>query len=232
MAFEDLENDFTLDDPGSDFSRSTVTLTGTAVDGGNAYRCYKAHTESGDFEHLVTAQCGHNFDNGTYDMRPAFWGVTTDVTDSYAAGDALVSFWLLNNTPLRRVYLRGYNNGSQVFSDFWAGPFTEDTDYYFTPSLDEAVGANGTAYLKIYSDSDRTTLVDTLSGARDEDPSYTNVYALSYGTHDAGDLFDSITKNLDLQEAATSGRIMSSLAAAGGLAGLGGIAGKGGGLAA
>ena len=81
-----------------------------------------------------------------------------DIED--ASGDFFCVF-LYRAGEGRRIYLRECDGGtaySEIYSDF---PLA--TDYYLTIKRDENIGTYGTIYCYIYSDADRTILVDTLS---------------------------------------------------------------------
>lgn len=64
---------------------------------------------------------------------------------------------------------------------------TADVEYYITLVRDETVGTYGTVYAYIYSDSDRTILVDTIDHTLHEKNDFRYIYGFqSYGTTGAG----------------------------------------------
>lgn len=61
------------------------------------------------------------------------------------------------------------------------------TDYYLKIKRDETIGSYGRVYLYVYSDSDRTTLIDTLSLDLREKKDFRYLLALSGYNNEAGD---------------------------------------------
>ena len=87
----------------------------------------------------------------------------------------------------------------------WSGSasmsLSNDTLYYCKFQRDVNIGANGTIYIYVYSDADRTTLVDSESFALTSDTDFRYCYGIQ--SRESGD--DTQTgyiQNLDLQEAA------------------------------
>jgi hypothetical protein len=199
-------------DPVEDFSgytetdpNSEITVTSTKITGTNFRRPQSAYVYkdkgadhfNADFEHFLTAYLA-----------------------SISTGNA--SFWILSNYVGNAVnqkantnaHLRGcidHGGGTPIMQLVeWADPseyadnyaISTGTPYYLKVKRDESVGTYGTAYIYIYSDSSRTTLLDTLSltlhvAKRD----YRYIYGMcSTGGGDAGYVLTFYSENLDLQE--------------------------------
>ena len=161
------------------------------------YKDFGASYFSGDLEHLLEAS------NDAYSgnvPRCYIWGLADSVDDfggiDAASGD-FVGAAIDNLSGTYRFRLDQCDAGT-LTSD--TGNITESTLYYL-----RAVRSNtaDTAYLYIYSDSDRTTLVDTLSVALSAagEAAFRYFYAAStYDTSTAARLLDGLVRNVNLQE--------------------------------
>jgi len=71
------------------------------------------------------------------------------------------------------------------------------TDYYLTIERDEAVGANGTLYARIYSDEARATLIETLTLSLTEKQDFRYIYAMiSWDSASGGNSWSGTISNL------------------------------------
>lgn len=194
MALEDFSDTgvWTETDPSSHLTVTTNTITFAGLTRGeNAW--VVSDRGSGHFNAAFTHLLDHVITAVTSIGAVGIWMISTDVDDVVAADYGCRVFWYASGTNLR-IQARG---GSQDSSS----ALTNGTRYYHEIEYDPAVGTYGTFYCRIYSDSGRTTLIDTISSApASATPSEQYVYglaayALSGGTSVSGDV-----SNLDLQE--------------------------------
>jgi len=193
---------YTEVDPESSFSvaQNTITATNLGNDSnGYIYKDKGVDHFDGDFEHLVEFNCT-SIDLGG---KVGLWAVA-NALDEYTglrANNTMLAVRLFCATgPVRRILLESAYLGSNS-NDTYNG-LSLSTDYYLKIKRDESVGTYGTIYCYIYSDSDRTTLVDTLSvtiASIKED--YRYIYA-ALGSDDSSptEEADLTISNLDLQE--------------------------------
>lgn len=139
---------------------------------------------SGNFQHQVVVAATGHLDAGIV----AVWALTNIIDDlvgiDTASGDYL-AVELLYDTGASKYKLRieEVDGGTPYTDDY---EISVDTDYYLTISRDESVGTYGTLYCYIYSDAERTTLLDTLSLAlHTSKKDFTHLFALN--TYNSGD---------------------------------------------
>lgn len=190
MANEDLTT-YTEVDPSADLTVIAASVTFDTIqrqvlayvrkDGGVGHYT--------DFEHL--AQIFYSMNNDAKCGIIAYSNGENTANGIITTGNAgLVTMW--DNA---RLYL--YNRAATDFDGTVA--LTISTDYWITI---KRTGTTGT--VKLYSDSSRTVLVDTLSATVDS-TAYRYIYALmSWGASDNRDM-SGVTSNLDLQENTSSG---------------------------
>lgn len=194
MATEDLTT-YTEVDPNSDL---TVTASKIQVDTmGSNYDVYlradKGVDHFGDFEHLVTAEFTSN--NGTTYCLNGYWGLTSSagivsLVDMNTANEGLLAYEIWTGSVIELV-LKDYTNDNV---DIWTGA-SFATPYYMTIER-----FSTTLTCKIYSDSSRTTLVDTLSITCSTDL-YRYIFAtMGHGETTSGRAYSGYVDNLDLQE--------------------------------
>jgi hypothetical protein len=158
MAYEDFTT-YTENDP-----LGVVTITASKVSWTNmtrnddfyTYKDYGANHFDGDFEHLCTIYD----DNQPSGVSQGLWMVSTitgNLKAIYDASGGCLNFKFYNGPTAELQELRG---GSWTTD---SGNVSIDTLYYPKIKRDEAVGANGTLYAYVYTDSSRTNLHDTLS---------------------------------------------------------------------
>lgn len=171
---------------------SKVTITSDSVnwtDEGRAITAYVYKDKginyfSGSFDILLTARCKTSTagDDGV-----TYWSVSNGIgtwRSIYVVGaDDIIG--LTEEHPSSpneiRWYLREQANGSDYSSGTYFVP-TTDTPYFLRIVRDETVGTYGTIYCYIYSDYNRTSLVQTLSLALHKKADFRYIYAhMSYG---------------------------------------------------
>ena len=152
-----------------------TTLTVTTLDNDEEVYVYKdmgANFFFGNFEFTLKTSCTEC----SVSALCAVWAVAGTVDDllgiDTASGNYIAVYWS-NNGVAGRIWLEECAAGA-VYSDVFSGSLS--TNYYIKITRDTAVGANGTAYCYIYSDSAMTTLVDTLTLALHSDFDYRYLY--------------------------------------------------------
>lgn len=142
-------------DPASDFTVITNKITYDTVR--NDELCYvrkdKGVDHFGDFEHLVDVTVTETPHAIAYFN---FWALSQVVTSQYGMSIELEGLcaYHLRQTGIGWLFFKDYNNGNGDYYEL-ISPYTT---YYLTI---KRVGTVGT--LKIYSDSERTDLLDTLT---------------------------------------------------------------------
>jgi len=192
-------------------SANSITIAG---DNSSKYSLYSDKGEnhfSGDFEHLLETQYNHT-DNT---CLIGFWGLGNntdgstphDLIDMDSAGQTfLYAMWYRSTSTT--MYLRECDAGT-LYTD--SGGATNNTPYYCEIERDEATGTYGTLILRMYTDSDRTSLYKTLSlTLHTAKTDFRTIYAaLSYGTISATCSVD--VDALDLQEAGTTHTVTGAI---------------------
>ncbi len=196
MANEDFTT-WTEDDTDSQI---TVTSARVSVSGyyrsegfNGVYTDKGAGAIDGDLEHDLTIKYDSSVSSGIGN----FWCLSHNLNEPSDETDALSIFH--DGTNLR---LREWDGGTKYSDDYAMGT----TIRYVTLERDESVGTHGTLYCRIYSDSARTTLVDTLSLTLHdkEDFRYIMIFA-AQGGGSIGHTWTGYAEDLDLNEAAAGG---------------------------
>lgn len=184
--------DYTETDPDEVYTviSSKITYTEISRDAANAY-VYddkgSGHFD-GDFEHLCEIEWTDQSNNG----RTYVWGLGNSTN-------------ILANTHL------GLRDGSYLLLTEQGNTSDntshgEDTRWYLEIERDESVGTYGTLYCRIYSDSGRTTLVDTLSVTLAAKTDFRYIFgAAGDDDNSSSRTITGYVQNLDLQESASSG---------------------------
>jgi hypothetical protein len=152
----------------------------------------------GDFEHLVDGQ----FDSGENASGAGGWAVTNYLNDWRAQIIDIkyafqVAFYGPDTAP--RIYLEEASEGAE-YTDFYDA--SSGTPYYFKVKRDEAIGSHGTIFNYIYSNSQRSTLLDTLSIAiHGQKTNFRWVYGVLSENRGWSQAWSGFFQNLDLQEA-------------------------------
>ncbi|VAV82522.1 hypothetical protein MNBD_DELTA01-1618 [hydrothermal vent metagenome] len=208
MATEDLST-YTEVDPSGDLTVTSSKCTAdTMASNIDVYlRDDKGASHFGDFEHLVTAEFTSN--NGTTWPLNSYWALTSSASvvsqqDMITANEGLISYHIHVGGGTIQTVIKDFANGNY---DIWTGA-SFATPYYMT------IERSGTAMTcKIYSDSGRTTLVDTLSltcGTQ----SYRYIFAIQgHGSTEIGRSYSGYVESLDLQETGGAVAVEGSLAA-------------------
>jgi len=128
-------------------------------------------------------------------------GTYVDITG--ASEDALSARFVITGTDASYIYAFEIDGGT-AYNDSFTSP-TINVSYWLEIERDEAIGTYGTFYVRIYSDSARTTLVDTLSiTLHTSKKDYEYLYgAQSLDASGAG-VLTSYVQDLDLQEGGLS----------------------------
>jgi len=186
---------------------SHLTVTSTKVTFTNISRnedCYLYSDKGtghfdGNFEHLLTINttAESNYSTNSY------WGLFNSIDDANNAGDGLYLIVRYNSGLGEPRALRIYEKESSTAYYTSAFEYSLSTDYYLKIKRDESVGTYGTLYCYIYSDSDRTTLVSTLTLTLHSKQDLRYVYA-AQSQYDGSSMARSgYIENLDLQEPVT-----------------------------
>ncbi|MBN1830299.1 MAG: hypothetical protein JW884_14295, partial [Deltaproteobacteria bacterium] len=187
-------------------SASKITLAGLARDE-EAY-VYKDHGTAhfdGDFEHLID----YAFTSGTSDNAMLYIAVLSNIVATVpdihsAAGDfvGIRCFYDVDMPrPLWSIY-EGHSGG--LYYDYYGqSGYSLGSTIYFTLERDESVGTYGTMYCYIYSDADRTSLLDTLSLSLHVKADFKYAFPLNNSDNgNSGQYIYGTIESYDLQEGA------------------------------
>jgi hypothetical protein len=152
---------------------------------------------SGDIEHLFEFEIT-SADSGGIVIHWNLANVIDDNRGMFVNNDYSLHFFTLLSSGTKYFQIDEYSGGSQV-SDWWTGGSLA-TLYYAKAVRDEAVGTYGTLYLYIYSDSARTTLLDTLVVTLTSKEDLRYIYACNSYNNGTTAGHTGYTQNLDLQE--------------------------------
>ena len=204
MATEDLTT-YTEYDEGSSISVSsdTVTLTSckTREDTGYVYKDFGADYFDGDFE--VTLDV--NFSSFDLLQWAGVFAVSNAVDDYKRSSNEIYVRFYKNATGTTYIALyEQYDAGSSYAFDHYSGGSATDA-YYLTIKRVMADSTYGTVYCYIYSDSDRTILVDTLSKELHSEESYRYLYTFfSYDDNNNSDSVSGTISNVEIQDVSTT----------------------------
>jgi hypothetical protein len=201
-----LAENFTLYtevDPNGHISKTSTDITFTNLDRNEDAYVYDdkdAGHFAGDFEHDIDIEITSN-DAGTFF---ASWSMTNLVDDlngiRLAGGDALS---ITYSFPVGKfdIVLREIDSGT-MYTDFLETSSYLNIPFYLEIERDESIGTYGTLFCRIYSDSGRTTLIDTLSVAlHTSKKDFQYIYGLQSWNSGSAFKVSGISSNLDLQEA-------------------------------
>jgi len=217
MGYESFRT-FNKYDPNGDVVKQRFWVKAQGVswsDIWNVRKDFGGDVFTGDYVHTVEAQ----YWNASPMATCSIWGLVqipslmpnfTTIPYLIAAGlDAhAVEFLHFLGTDL--LSLRELDGGT-VYQDNNTTDISSDTVYYLEMERDEDVGTYGALYCRIYSDEERTTLVDTLSLALHEKRDFEGVMALAaHDTSEYPDYYYSVQiDNLDL--GLPTGNLITSL---------------------
>jgi plastocyanin len=193
MAYENFTT-YTEVDADGDITVAANTITvDTMRITANSY-VTKSHGANhfGNFEHKIDVR----FTTLSTSNYTGFWGISNShyTILSMDANNEGVTTWIANVGGDYRIYLRDFTNDN---SDFYGG-LALSTSYYTTIKRDGT-----TATCKIYSDSARTNLLDTLT-ITCTNATYSNVIPMFGYDNNVNSRSSTYTvDNLDLQEEET-----------------------------
>ena len=203
MALQDFTT-YTEVDPNSRYTATSTKIDVAGLDRSEdayVYKDYGVNFFAGDFTHKITAYIGSASQNGGF-LRMA-WGLANALNDVSglrgAAENYLECYITKNDASNRTINIAEYYGSNGVDTSI---NLSLDTPYYLTIVRDEAVGTYGTLYCYIYSDSARTTLVDTLTITLRAKVDFRYLYgANSFNNSTSGLAFTGYVENLydDLQ---------------------------------
>jgi len=153
---------FTEQDPQSEITVTSTRATFTQLDidvQAWLYEDLGADAFDGDFsinvEFMMTGSPG-----GLYTISGS-WALTNEVNDLNSIDTGNGDYLALRHRTTGQIVLVECKAGSLYTSSTFTP--TQDVLYYLTIARDESVGTYGTLYCYVYSDADRTSLLDTLS---------------------------------------------------------------------
>jgi hypothetical protein len=149
-------------------------------------------------DHDVEAKCTAGDAGGV----GCFWALANVVTDLDTAYDNYYEYvcaFLYDTTGDQRVDLR--NHEGRDLDSTADGLLTEGTKYYYTCQIDDTADQ---ITVEIYSDSGRTTLLDTLVVPMDDGQTYRYCYATASWDSGSTQAITFDVENLDLNEAAAA----------------------------
>lgn len=202
MAFENFTTYTEFDEKGSvSVAANRIDIdTLTRDEIARVFKDFGVDFFDGDFEHRTHY-------NMSFVGNPAsvvfHWQLANVVKDGFAMQSANDDYLALRFLG-QNIRLVEFDN-STLYEDIFA--ISLDTDYYTRIIRDESIGTYGTLSCLIYSDAERTTLVDTLSVTlHTSKKDFRYLYAVN--TLDTGSVEPGITaffENYDLQLVAFSG---------------------------
>ena len=146
-----------------------------------------------DFEHLVDTEVNTSQTNALFIP----WMLANKVDDwNGVLSDAGEDFMSLMHVS---SFIRIHEGiGTSLLQDQFPGAF--NTPYYHKLKRAEAIGAHGLFNDFIYSDTDRTSLLDTLSITLRAKNDFQYIYGLNSGNNGSSVVITGSAGNLDLQE--------------------------------
>lgn len=141
------------------------------------YKDFGVNYFDGDFEHLLQSQLTSG-DNNCYGY---VWGMANAINTlrgiQMASGDFITVRHAIDAGGTPSLQIVACEAGAITASAVQA--ISLATIYYLTVRRDEAVGANGTLYCDIYTDSGRTSLLATISLVMPSKKDFRYLYVLS-----------------------------------------------------
>jgi len=198
-ATEDFTT-YTETDPNSKLGVTASKIDIQAIDRADAAYVIKdkgADYFNGDFTYLIEGYVNSATSDGYHVAGFVLANITnkntTDLTD-----DALM-MKLQEETGEARFGPVEHDSGTG-YQDF--AIVSKDTLYYLEIERDESVGTYGTLYVRAYSDSGRTSLVDTGTQVlHSSKKDFRYLYGFTNREEGSGNTFTGYVQNLDLQEA-------------------------------
>jgi hypothetical protein len=194
MTYEDFTT-YTEVDPNSHITVSANSITHVSYRNEDAY-VYKDKgvNHFTDFTHLVDVKTNASVTNSD----GVVWMITDDINDWYGLYTAHKPFisvmWIIDSSKIPTIWLRQYD-GTTIHNDQSVN-LSANTWYYLKIVKS---GTSITCY--IYSDSARTTLVDTLTVTMNADDSFRYIFACDTSNTGTSGIYQTQNiDNLDLQE--------------------------------
>lgn len=199
MSLEDYTT-YTAVDPNNRFTVATNLITVNDLSRDEIAYIYAdkgIDFFDGDYEHLLDFRVASS-SSILSTVHP--WMLANELGDGRSVLDVgklgahaleLTELGVVMNCTLRESVFEG-----SIFNDTFAG--SVNTYYYVKIVRDEAVGTFGTLYCYIYTDSERTTLVDTLVLTLHEKRDFRYVYAAASYNFAESKAYDGTIRNLDL----------------------------------
>ena len=196
--FQDYLADYEEVDPST-----KITLTSSTVTWSNQEQDEVA-TVTEDFgANYFSGDLLHQFDGKTTYMSVATFATMWCLANVIGDGQDLSNdvhmevYWYNHESKnnYKAIMLKERDSGNS-----WDGWYSMviGTQYYIEVERDEAVGANGTIYCRIYSNSDYTGLIDTLSIALDNKRDYRYLYAFANWKTNNTNRTSGVSSNLNI----------------------------------
>ncbi len=187
---------FQVIDPNNRFARSSLRVTWTDLTKNEDAFVYLDKTAgffAANFDH--TFRVNISAADAASSTMSAVWMVSNDLREVVAQTDALtLQFTMPGAGP--RFFLQELvgdaPNNSAVF------PIVLGADYYMTVTRDEATGVNGTLTCKIYSDAQRTILLDTLTVTLNAKVDFRYIFPIASHNSSLAKKHSGFTEGLDL----------------------------------
>jgi len=147
-----------------------------------------SYTTDRGFTHQLNVNCSA-FNINIAKPGVAVWALSNsddDLKDSYTNSEDLLFLWFQGQVSGDLTMELYETNSGGAFVTDESSALSLNTDYYVTVDVQTSVGAYGTLRARIYSDSDRTTLVDTLTIALQKDYGFQYVGASGYNYDGTG----------------------------------------------
>lgn len=202
---EDFTTYTEVDVPADRINITSSKITITSADRDENCYVYKdkgSNFFSGDFEHWMTVSTTANeYFQGNY------WGLSNELGSLNTWTNGI--YLSIHNTG-PAIYLTELDNNS-VYNDGYT--FVGDTPLYIEVIRDEEIGTYGTIYAYIYSDSDHTILLDTLSVTlHTSKKDFQYIYGITCSNDGVtGRDWDGYIENLSLAESASPTPTPSSI---------------------
>lgn len=152
----------------------------------------------GNYEHLVTIETTSVSAQSTWGIPWVLANLVDDYKGIQDAGGDLHLVMAGDYLGAENMWFREMVAGT-IYGDSWNG-FEYGTTYYLKIKRDEGVGTYGTLYCYVYSDSDRTNLLDTMSFELHEKEDFRYIYAVMSHHGASPRNSDGFSQDLDLQE--------------------------------
>lgn len=198
MANEDFTT-YTKVDPDGKLTVTSAKVAATALPQNGTGQSYVYKDKgvgffTGNFSHNFEIQATAHSGNSYY----SYWGVSNQIADRAATTNGYDVLILFDGANYQ-IYFEEINSGSFYQATY---QISGSTSYYCTFRRNTAVGANGTIYLDIYSDSGRTTLLTTLTLTLHAATNWRYIYGVQSNDNGNATTMTGFTQNLNLSPSA------------------------------